>query len=336
MVIISASSLERRTDETLRLDHPKALSPNAPQSDAPQSGTPAAPPRLLIIHNQRAAARREARFRDVLDGLEAAGCPLVVRQTQAAGDAGRIAGAADRARFDLVVVAGGDGTINDTINGFTPDSPALGLIPLGTANVLAHELGLGLDPDAIVRDLTCGRRVTVYPGVVNDRRFMMMAGAGFDAHVVQGVRRPVKRRLGKLAYALEAVRQLALYPCPPLEARVDGRTVVAATLVIQRGRRYGGRFILAPEADLLVPRFQVTLFPRAGRLAMAGYTAALPLGLLTRLRLVQHMEAQRVEIAGRPGDPVQGDGDVIAHLPATVTLDDYPIHIAVPPIGVTV
>jgi YegS/Rv2252/BmrU family lipid kinase len=255
---------------------------------------------------------------------------MVIRQTQTAGDAGRFAGAADRATFDLVVVAGGDGTINDTINGFTPNSPALGLIPLGTANVLAHELGLGKAPDAIVHGLLTERRIMVYPGVVNGRRFMMMAGVGFDAHVVNGVGRPMKRRLGKLAYALEALRQLILYPCPPLDARIDGRPVTAATLVAQRGRLYGGRFVLAPEANLTSPLFQATLFPRAGRLAMAGYTTALPLGLLTRLGLVKHLEARCIEIAGRPGDPVQADGDVIAHLPARVTLDDHPIHIAVP------
>ncbi|WP_413206165.1 diacylglycerol/lipid kinase family protein [Rhodospirillum sp. A1_3_36] len=288
---------------------------------------------MLIIHNQRAAVRREARFRAVLDSLKAAGCPMVVQQTQAAGDAGRFAAAASRRTFDLVVVAGGDGTINDTINGFTPDSPALGLIPLGTANVLAHELGQGMKPDAIVRSLIAGQRIAVYPGVVNGRRFMMMAGVGFDAHVVNGVKRPMKLRLGKLAYALEALRQLVLHPCPPLDAQIDGRPVVAATLVAQRGRLYGGRFTLAPDANLKIPLFQATLFPRAGRLAMAGYSAALPLGLLTRLGLVEHVEARCIEVAGHPGDPVQADGDVIAHLPAKLTLDDHPIHITVPPTG---
>lgn len=317
------SSHERRLDGT-----PWAAGLAGAAPGAPEPGTP---PRLLIIHNVRAAAPRHARFRAVLDRLEAAGCPMVVRETRAAGDAGRFAAAADRSAFDLVVVAGGDGTVNDAINGFTPETPALGLIPLGTANVLAHELDLGTEPASIARCLTAGRSIPIHPGVVNGRRFMMMAGAGFDAHVVSGVRRPLKRRLGKLVYALEAFRQLALYPCPPLDVRIDGRPVTAATLVAQRGRHYGGRFVLAPDADLHAPGLQAVLFPRSGRLAMACYSAALPLGLLTRLGLIEHLSARRIEIAGRPGDPVQGDGDVIAHLPAVVTLDRHPIHIAVPP-----
>jgi YegS/Rv2252/BmrU family lipid kinase len=287
-------------------------------------------PRLLVIHNHAAAAKRRERFEAVVAGLAAAGCAVTVRRTEDAGDAARFAAEAHPEDVDIIAVAGGDGTINDALNGFGPDSPPLGLIPLGTANVLAHEIGLSLEPERIVACLLGGATRSVVPGVVNGRRFMMMASIGFDAHVVGGVRKAVKRRIGKLAYALEALRQLVRYPCPPLEVRVDGQPVKAATLVAQRGRLYGGRFVLAPEADLGQALFQATLFPRAGRLAMAGYSLALPLGLLTRLGLVRHVAARTIEVTSRPGDPVQGDGDVVARLPATLSLADHPVRLVVP------
>ncbi|MFC3230934.1 diacylglycerol/lipid kinase family protein [Marinibaculum pumilum] len=162
---------------------------------------PPGPDRLciLVIHNHAASWRRFERFSSVLGALATAGCEIVVRRTEGAGDPMRLARAADRQAFDLIAVAGGDGTINDAVNGLHAGSPPLGLIPLGTANVLAHEIGLGTGPDQIVSCLLAPRRLAVRPGVVNGRRFMMMAGIGFDAHAVRAIPKPVKRRLGKAA-----------------------------------------------------------------------------------------------------------------------------------------
>lgn len=288
------------------------------------------PRHLLIILNRRAAQKRMERFRDVLALLDAAGCTYEVKETQAAGDAARFAGDAAADAVDVVAVAGGDGTINDAINGFHPGTPPLGLIPLGTANVLAHEIGLDADPAAIAATLAAGRCLAVVPGRANGRRFMMMASAGFDAQVVGGVRRGVKRRLGKAAYVVEALRRLIRYPCPHLAVTVDGRPVTAATVVVSRGRMYGGRYIMAPEADLGTPEFHVSIFRRKGRLAMAGYCAALPLGLLNRWNLIDHVTAQSVEIRDRHGDPVQADGDATTSLPVVIDLADHAVQVLVP------
>lgn len=286
---------------------------------------------LLIVLNRHAARKRLDRFDAVLSLLDQAGCTYQIQETQAAGDAARFAAAASRDTADGVVVAGGDGTINDAINGFHPQTPPLGLLPVGTANVLAHEIGLGTDPAAIARTLLAGAPVPVLPGQVNGRRFMMMASIGFDAHVVQGIRKETKRRFGKIIYAVEALRQLVRYPCPALTVQADGQTMTAATVIVSRGKMYGGRFIMAPEASLLRPELTLSLFPRPGRWAMAGYSAALPLGLLNRWNLITHRTARSVTIACRPGDPVQADGDVISALPVSIGLADHPIPLLMPP-----
>lgn len=285
---------------------------------------------LLIILNRRAAQKRFARLQAVLAQLDAIGCTYEIRETYAAGDAARYAAEASAEVVDVIAVAGGDGTINDAINGFHEASPPLGLIPLGTANVLAHEIGLGTEPASIVDALTAGGFLSVTPGEVNGHRFMMMASVGFDAHVVSGVRGSIKRRLGKFVYALSALRQLVRYSCPHLAVQVDGEPVVAATLVISRGRLYGGRFVMAPEADLRRPDLTVSIFRRKGRLAMAGYSAALPLGLLNRWKLIEHVRARSIEVFDRHGDPVQADGDVVSVLPARIGLADCPIRLVMP------
>ncbi len=289
-----------------------------------------ASPHLLIILNRQASQKRLDRFRDVLALLRTAGCTFEVKETLAAGDAARYAAHATLDTVDAVVVAGGDGTINDAINGFSSQTPPLGLIPLGTANVLAHELGLTRDPHVIAATLTDGRNISVVPGQINGRRFMMMASMGFDAHVVDGINPEFKRRVGKIAYAFEALRQLWRYPCPSLTVSIDGNLIAAATLVVSRGSLYGGRFVIAPSARLEQPELHVSLFRREGRLAMAGYSAALPLGVLNRWKLIDHMTARSVEVSCRAGDPVQADGDVVSCLPAVIGLAAHPILVKVP------
>ena len=104
-----------------------------------------------------------------------------------------------------MVVAGGDGTVNETINGLARSGLPLALIPLGTANVLAAEIGLQTDPAAVARCVAFGQPRPIALGAANGRRFILMAGAGFDANVVAGVSVPMKRWLGKGAYILSSL-----------------------------------------------------------------------------------------------------------------------------------
>jgi diacylglycerol kinase family enzyme len=160
----------------------------------------------LIIFNPAAGWRRRQRLAPVLAQLGEHGCAFVVRETQAPGDAERFAAEVDPEAFDLVVVAGGDGTVNETINGLARSGLPLALIPLGTANVLAAEIGLGPDPAAVARCVALGQPRPIALGAAAGRRFILMAGAGFDAHVVAGVSVPMKRWLGKGAYVLSTLR----------------------------------------------------------------------------------------------------------------------------------
>ena len=298
----------------------------------PANSAPFAVParRLLVIHNPVAGGARGGRLRAALERLAAMGCTVTVRPTDAVGAARRIAAAASPADFDVVAVAGGDGTMNEALNGLGDRSPALAILPLGTANVLAHEIGLGTAADRIAATLAGGPVAEVIPGEVNGRRFMLMCGVGFDAHVVENIDPLMKRRLGKGAYVWESLRQLAVYPFPAFRITVDGRPEPAASLIASRGRLYGGRFLLAPEAGLDRPALQATLFRSPGRLAAMRYAAALPLGLLSRLADAPRVAAGEIVVEGPPGDPVQGDGDVIAMLPARMTLASRPVRLVVP------
>ncbi len=287
--------------------------------------------RLMIIFNPTSGWRRRRRFEAVLDKLRAHGCQLSVHVTRAPGDAERLAASADPARYDLLVIAGGDGTVNEAVNGLGDRRLPVALLPLGTANVLAAELGLEVDPEAVARTIALGGARPVTVGLANGRRFLLMAGAGFDARVVASVNLRVKRRLGKAAYGLAILRQLLVDAFPTYRVILDGHPRPAVSVLVANAHFYGGRFVAAPAAGLQTPTFEVGLFERAGRTAAIGYALALFLGFLPRLRSYRILAARRVEIEGPPGEPVQADGDVIARLPVRIELLPAALELIFPP-----
>ena len=274
-------------------------------------------PRLLVIYNPIAGRRRQRFLSRVIEAMERRGASIRLEPTNARGHAEAMArAAAADGGADRLVVAGGDGTINEALNGLAGSALPLAIVPLGTANVLAHELGLGSSARAVADAALDGWPRAVSLGTVNGRRFSMMAGTGFDAHVVRDVSTRLKRAIGKGAYALETFRQLFAFGARTYEAVVDGVPHRAASVLVCNGHYYGGKFVAAPDARLDRPGFQVVLFLDPGPRATLGYMAALAAGTLHRHSRVKVLSANRVEIAGPAGEPVQGDGDVIVHLPA--------------------
>jgi diacylglycerol kinase (ATP) len=292
--------------------------------------------RMTVVFNPTAGGRRRARLDQTLKLLRDSGCEVAVRATAARGDAETIArafGGQPRAQ-DLLVIAGGDGTINEAVNGLLSgggdDASPLALVPLGTANVLANEIGLAVAPATVARTIASGAAVRAYVGVANGRCFTAMAGAGFDAHVVANVSLRLKRLLGKGAYVLESLRQLWRFPFPRYRVTVDGQSYEAASVIVAKGHFYAGRYVCAPEARLDEPEFHVCLFERGGRWNAVRYALALALGRLPRLPDFRILRGRAVTIDGPAGDPLQGDGDIITRLPVRIEIAPQPLRLIVP------
>jgi len=307
----------------------------APAHDALDldSKTAIEPSHITVIFNPTAGRRRHKRLRATLHALAELGLDCTVIETRGPGEAERIARYAAPVDRSILVVAGGDGTINEAVNGLLSAAgplPPLAIIPLGTANVLAHEIGLAVDPMTVARTIAAARRLRVRPGRINGRHFLMMVGAGFDGAVVATVDPAWKRRVGRLAYATRTMVESWTYPFPMMEGTIDGKKFAARWIVVCRGRHYGGPFVAAPDAHLANPILTVCLLQRGGSWNVLRYGAALLTGRMGMLSDVTIETGNVVTIEASDLSPVQGDGDIIARLPVLIDMAEREIDLIVP------
>lgn len=277
---------------------------------------------LIVIHNPTAGQRRVHALWQVLDILSGNGVRVRLWQTNHPGHATELARLAIMEGARQVVAAGGDGTIAEVAAGLSGSRVPLGVIPLGTANVLAQELNLPFSPRAIAAALAFGRTRTVWPGLATGpagtRLFVQMVGVGLDAQVVHHMPRGFKRLFGRTAYVLQTLREMIRYSYRPIRLKVDGAAEEAASVVVTKGCLYAGHYQLAPGAHHNEPGFSVALFGGHGPCAALMYGAALPLNLLPRAPGLRLLRAHEVEILDSCDLHAQADGDPAGRAPLWV------------------
>ncbi len=256
-----------------------------------------------------------------------------------AGSAGDLAREAVRQGTQAIFVCGGDGTINEVVNGIAQGECALGILPGGTANIAAKDLGLPHHPVAAARVLARAvprrialGRVTWHLGNRNgvpeapspdQRYFLSVAGVGFDAYVVHRLAWNFKTALGVAAYAWEAIHQVGRYGFPRFACRNSQGEWRGTQALFQRTERYAGWFHLAPGGSLLNSRMQVCVFESSSPLRYVLYTSALALRQHLGLGDVHLVEGSHLACsAENPVRPVyvELDGELAGELPATFEL----------------
>lgn len=295
--------------------------------------------RTCVIFNPAARGEKARHFRRHLDDL---GGPTTLKLTAAAGDARRLAEEAVREGFEVIVAAGGDGTLNEVLNGIG-DAPegleraCLGLLPLGTVNVFARELSLPtrLEPawEAIRRgketliDLPC----VDYDvnGARQRRYFAQLAGAGLDARAIELVNWPLKKRIGPLAYVVAGLKAL-LGPQSKITASGGSRAATGELVLIGNGRLYGGDYHVFPKADLRDGRLEVCVFPRVNWFTLARCGPGLLFGGRVPASAVERFQAESLTLASPSPTPLETDGEFIGHLPATFSLQRSRLRVIVP------
>jgi len=226
-------------------------------------------------------------------------------------------------------VLGGDGTINEVVNGMLLSDVHLGVLPGGTANVLAMELGLGSKLErAIDRLSRCvPRRIALGKIGQPARHFLMMAGAGFDAQVVCDLHAGLKSRTGKLAYWVAGFSQI-VKRVGQLEARINGDTYRCGFVLAARVRNYGGDLELARGASLLSNQFETVMFEGSNPLRYAFYMMAVAVKQVQKMPGVHTVCSTRIELLGDA--PMQIDGEYVGRSPATIEIVPDALTILMP------
>lgn len=257
--------------------------------------------------------------------LEEQGHAITPRPTGGPGDATQIAARCVSGGADLILAAGGDGTINEVANGMIGSKVPLGILPAGTANVLATETRLGSDPVGVASSFGALEPVRIAVGLLRaaagapPRHFLLMAGAGLDANIVAHLNPRVKRVLGKGAYWL-AGWQSAFRRLEELDVECDGRRVRCSFALASRVRNYGGDLEIARGASLLHEHFELVLFEGANPLRFVKYFTGVLLGKAAGMRGVHVLKARclMLQPAGRKSVHIQIDGEDAGTLPARV------------------
>jgi diacylglycerol kinase (ATP) len=271
--------------------------------------------RICLIANPTAGGDASGKIRQAVSCLEEQGAQVRLVLTAARGDAQAAAAALRPQEVTRVVVAGGDGTINEVINGLAPSSIPLAILPFGTTNVFALEAGIPFDVAGACRVAMHGLPQPVCLGKAGDHLFLQVAGAGLDAKVVYGMRPWLKRRTGKFAYLFSGLEQL-WRPAPPLQVRFDnGSRRTAYSVILCNGRLYAGRFVLTPRARCLDPSLEVLLVLRPGILPLLSLLARVLSKRPLLLPATEVIRAKGITIEG--SGPVQADGDCVGSLPMT-------------------
>ncbi len=295
----------------------------------------------ILIYNPvagRLRGRRRLRLDRALAVLAETGHRISAVPTTGPGTAGDIARRGIRDGADLVLVAGGDGTINETLNGMVTSEVPLGILPCGTANVLGNELGLDPRLEKTARELSTWEPKRISAGMLCtgggtvSRHFLLMAGAGFDAHIVHSLNPELKERHGKLAYWITGFREVGRR-LEEFNARVGERDFQCSFALASHVRNYGGTFEIARQASLFRDDFDIVLFEGANALIYAKYLAGVMTRGLDRMKGITTLRSERVELYG-PADQriyLQVDGEAAGRLPATIETVPNALTLLVPP-----
>jgi len=301
----------------------------------------AAARKTIIIYNPFAGkmgAGGLKRLSNAAEILREAGHDTWLVPTQGPGTAGAIARRSIADGAELILAAGGDGTINEIAEGVAFSDVPLGILPAGTANVLANEMGLGSSiehaaanlPGCIPTRISMGRLQCVN-GSERTRLFLLMAGIGLDAKIVYNISLPLKARLGKLAYWLAGFSMVGR-KLDELEVLVEGRRISCAFALISKVRNYGGDLEIAQNVSLLDDQFEVVLFEGRSSFRFLTYLGRVAVRKLTGVPGIKLIRTRGVCMPGATARRVyiQVDGEYAGHLPASVEIVPDALTLLIP------
>src|SRR5438552_5964840 len=281
-----------------------------------------------VILNPSAGNEQARHWQERIESI-VRGCP--VRVTLHSAEAEALARRAAEEGFGKIVAAGGDGTVNEVVNGIVGSSAALGLLPIGTVNVFAMELGLPLRNLKLCWDIIQGDNVRfVDLPSANGRFFVQLAGVGLDAQVVKETSLAFKRSFGPLSYLISAAQIAARQP-PKLFIESESTSVDEASFVlIGNGRLYGGPFPFFKHAVIDDGLFDVVLFKRLGYLEIIKYLQNVVFSSDIRAPDIEYFQTEHLRVTSAQDVPLQLDGELAGSCPIDFRIQKKGLRVLTP------
>ncbi len=284
--------------------------------------------KTLVILNPAARSDKASRLRERISALSGGAS---MRLTSEAGDARDIAAEAVREGFEVVIAAGGDGTLNEVVNGIGGSSVRLGILPVGTMNVFATELGIPQgNLERAWSVIEQGKVVEVDLPKANDTHFIQLAGVGLDAEVVRKTTADSKRALGPLSYLLTLVQVAAHKPSRVLLEAEGGRISEGSFALIGNGRLYGGPFPVFQRASLFDGLLDVLVFQNQSHWDVVRYFQAIAFGTHPQLPDVEYFQTSTLRVTSSGDVPVELDGEVAGMLPCLFSVSSQKLRVLAP------
>jgi len=273
--------------------------------------------KTIVILNPNARSGKASGQR--LDIEKMVGASAVLRRTSKPGEARALARAALDDGFQRVVVAGGDGTVNEVVNGIAGSPVQLGILPIGTMNVFAAELGLPKSISECWQVIQNGALRLIDLPQAAGHAFVQMAGVGFDALALEATSHDAKRNLGPLSYLFSAAQIAARKP-PLLTVRCSDKVRKGSFVLIGNGRYYGGPFPVFPKARIDDGLLDVIVFKKMGHLDIIRYIQGVLFGTHVGMDDVDYFQTSSLTVTSDQKVPVEADGEVIGKVPVTFEL----------------
>ncbi len=281
---------------------------------------------IVLINNPTARTSSLEKVGRATAYLQNKGFETKLIFTERKGHAEELAREAAGKKPRLIIAAGGDGTINEVLNGMVMSDTPLAILPLGTTNVLARELSLPDSVEEVMELAVTGQIRTACLGKIEAsadhapvvRHFCLMAGVGFDAKAVHDVNSTLKKISGEGAYILSGISNLIHYYPSELIFSVDGKQYIGYAAIIGKASRYGGNFKITPDADILDPHFYICIFKGRNRTDLLRYAAGVVRGRHLKQTDVVYLKASQISITGNAH--IQIDGDYLGTTPAIITI----------------
>ena len=252
--------------------------------------------------------------------------------SQAPGHTEELAREAAHLGYDVVIAAGGDGTLNEVVNGIAGSETAVAAIPGGTANVWAVEAGIPTHPASVAAMIERGRRIRVDLGLAGGRYFLLMASAGIDSLVASVVTSQSKARRGRRAYIGRGVRELLRYRGILAEIRADGWSWRGPLLLALLGntRSYGAMISIAHQADATDGLLDLVVYRSGKPVGAAVHLLRTVTGLHAGGYGAEYRRVREAEISTTPSVPVQADGEIVGHTPMRFSIAPRALNVVVP------